>query len=260
MRKDTGYIKKIVLFAIIFLLVVIYFFFTPFRKVEAPQEEVVSAPTKNGITVTVKHTINTLKVDDKLYKLDIQKPVFSGFDNKDVERYVNTQIADKIDDFVFDFKKELKDGIIPDSSEDSSTLYVVATTTSMDEKYESVQFSVEQFLIGSAHPSSYEVALNFDINTGKAVGLDDIFGGDYLLIISKYCKDVLGERFIDDYDNYEENFGRGSDPQLENYRNFLITQNGLLVIFDQYQVAAGVAGKQTVLIPWNKLGNAIKRV
>jgi hypothetical protein len=115
-------------------------------------------------------------------------------------------------------------------------------------------------MIGSAHPSSYETALNFDINTGKLITLNDVLAGDYLSVISKYCKDVLGERFAADYDNYEENFGRGSDPLPENYENFLITQNGLLIIFDQYQVAAGVAGKQTVLIPWNQLSSVVKRV
>jgi hypothetical protein len=260
MRKDTGYIKKIVLFATIFLLIVLYFFFAPFHKAEAPKEEVVNNPTKNGITVTIKHTINTLRVGNKSYKLDAQKPVFSGFENKDVERHINTQIADKIDDFSFDFKKELSDWSVPDSLDDPSTLFISATTTSMEGRYESVQFSIESFMIGSAHPSSYETALNFDINTGKLISLNDVFTGDYLTVISKYCKDVLGERFADDYDNYEENFGKGSDPQTENYENFLITQNGLVVIFDQYQVAAGVAGEQTVLIPWNKLDSVIKRV
>lgn len=260
MKKDTGYIRKIVLFAFVFLLVVLYFLFTPFHRVEAPKEEIVNPPTKNGIVISIKHTINTLKAGDKEYKLDIQKPVFSGFENRDIERHINTQIADKIDDVSFGFKKELNDWTVPDSMDEPSSLYITATTTSMTGRYESVQFSVEQFMVGSAHPSSYEVALNFDINTGKVVALNDIFSGDYLSVISKYSKDVLGERFADDYDDYEENFGKGTDPQSENYENFLITQNGLLVIFDQYQVAAGVAGKQTVLIPWSQLNSVIKRV
>jgi hypothetical protein len=114
-------------------------------------------------------------------------------------------------------------------------------------------------MVGSAHPSSYEVALNFDINTGKILILDDVLVGDYLTVISKYCKDVLGERFAADYDQYEESFGSGSNPEPENYENFLITPGGLIIVFDQYQVAAGVAGKQEVLIPWNQLTGVAKR-
>ena len=260
MSTDKGYIKKIVLFSIIFLLIVLYFFFAPFHKAEAPKEEIIKVSTKNGISVSIKHTISTLKEGNKEYKLDIQKPILEGFENRDIERHINTQISDKIDDIHADFKKELSEWVIPESMDDSSTLFITATTTSLSGKFESVEFSVESFMTGSAHPSSYEVALNFDVNTGKIVSLGDVLSGDYLRVISKYCKDVLGERFAADYDQYEENFGKGSDPIAENYENFLITTNGLVVVFDQYQVAAGVAGKQNVLIPWNQLSGVVKRI
>ena len=61
-----------------------------------------------------------------------------------------------------------------------------------------------------------------------------------------YCKEQLNLRDI----AYSE---AGADPILENYRNWNITADGLLISFDPYQVAAYAAGPQTVLVPYGEL-------
>ena len=45
----------------------------------------------------------------------------------------------------------------------------------------------------------------------------------------------------------------GTSEKIENYSNFAITNNGILVFFDYYQVAPYYYGVQKVLIPYNKL-------
>ena len=45
----------------------------------------------------------------------------------------------------------------------------------------------------------------------------------------------------------------GTSEKIENYSNFAITNNGILVFFDYYQVAPYYYGVQKVLILYNKL-------
>jgi hypothetical protein len=42
-------------------------------------------------------------------------------------------------------------------------------------------------------------------------------------------------------------------PTPENYRNWNIATDGLMITFDEYQVAAYAAGPQTVVVPYSEL-------
>ena len=42
----------------------------------------------------------------------------------------------------------------------------------------------------------------------------------------------------------------GAAPKAGNYRNFLIAKDGLVIVFDPYQVAPGVMGIISVAVPY----------
>jgi hypothetical protein len=48
-------------------------------------------------------------------------------------------------------------------------------------------------------------------------------------------------------------FQTGADPTPENYQRWNLADDGFLVTFDVYQVAAYAAGPQTVTIPYADL-------
>ncbi|MFO7584726.1 MAG: DUF3298 domain-containing protein, partial [Anaerolineales bacterium] len=50
-------------------------------------------------------------------------------------------------------------------------------------------------------------------------------------------------------------FSGGAEPLPENYRNWNLTYEGLLITFDEYQVAPYAAGMQQVLVPFDVLEN-----
>lgn len=115
----------------------------------------------------------------------------------------------------------------------------------------SLRFGVNYYFDGAAHPNFYSLTFNYDLAAGQQLQLHQLFlpGADYLGPIATYCKGQLSLRDI-------AYFEAGADPVLENYRNWNITTDGLLISFDPYQVAAYAAGPQTVLIPYAEL-NAI---
>ena len=115
----------------------------------------------------------------------------------------------------------------------------------------SIKFDIYIYFDGAAHPNSYSLTFNYDLAAGQQLDLHQLFiaGADYLGPIATYCKAQLALRDI-------AYFEGGANPILENYRNWNITTDGLLISFDPYQVASYAAGPQTVLIPYAVL-NAI---
>ncbi|HBG74998.1 MAG: hypothetical protein A2X25_07145 [Chloroflexi bacterium GWB2_49_20] len=112
----------------------------------------------------------------------------------------------------------------------------------------SLKFDINFYSDGAAHPGSYSLTFNYDLAAGQQLSLEQLFlpGSDYLERMAAYCKEQLNLRDI----AYSE---AGADPILENYRNWNITADGLLISFDPYQVAAYAAGPQTVLVPYGEL-------
>ncbi len=112
----------------------------------------------------------------------------------------------------------------------------------------SIILDINTYFDGAAHPGSTSLTFNFDLATGQQLDLHHLFipGAYYLGPIASYCQDQLSKRDI-------SFFEAGAEPIPENYRNWNITADGLLVSFDPYQVAAYSAGPQAVLIPYSEL-------
>ncbi len=119
----------------------------------------------------------------------------------------------------------------------------------------SIQFSVDAYADGAAHPYHLTRTLNFDLETGQVLSLDSLFlpDADYLTVLSDYCKAELATREI----GFESGFQSGADPLPENYLNWNLTYDGLLITFDEYQVAPYAAGMQQVLVPYAALETII---
>ncbi len=110
------------------------------------------------------------------------------------------------------------------------------------------------YMQGAAHPGTHTRTVTYDLETGSDVRLAELFlpGSDYLERIAKYCIAQLSTRDID-----FDSFSSGASPLPENYGNWNITAEGLLITFDEYQVAPYAAGAQEVTIPFAELQSVI---
>lgn len=114
-----------------------------------------------------------------------------------------------------------------------------------------LKFFFSGYTDGAAHPSHYSMTFNYNLEQGKKLSLGDLFAADtgYLKTISSFCIAELSRRSIGFYGGFEQ----GAEPLEKNYRNWNITFEGLLITFDEYQVAPYVAGPQTILVPYGEL-------
>jgi len=114
----------------------------------------------------------------------------------------------------------------------------------------SVLYTVADYWSGAAHPNQYARVLNYNLIIGQEIVLADLFlpGTNYLQVISDYCVTDLKKR-----DRLM--FDAGAQPQTDNYQNWNITPQGLLISFDPYQVAPYAMGPSTVTIPYGYLNH-----
>lgn len=109
---------------------------------------------------------------------------------------------------------------------------------------------------GGAHPYLNILTANYDLAQSRPVALSDLFlpNSNYLEVISNYCIAELSKIFVDFASG---TWATGAAPTPENYEDWNITPDGLLITFDTYQVGPGASGPQTVLIPYSALQTVI---
>ena len=118
----------------------------------------------------------------------------------------------------------------------------------------SIKFSINIYIEGAAHPGTHSRTVTYDLEAGADLSLAQLFkpGSNYLEQIANYCIAQLKTRNIG-----FEAFTSGAQPLPENYGNWNITPDGLLITFDEYQVAAYAAGAQEVVVPYAELQSII---
>lgn len=119
----------------------------------------------------------------------------------------------------------------------------------------SLKFDFSGYADGAAHPYNYSLTLNYDLEQGNKLSLSELFPKDsnYLEVIARYCVVELSKRDIGFYGGFQQ----GAEPTPDNYRNWNIAQDGILITFNEYQVAPYAAGQQTILVPYYELTSII---
>ncbi len=140
----------------------------------------------------------------------------------------------------------------------------ISAGSSFDARYElisqkgnlwSIKFNFSVYMDGAAHPYSYSRTVNYDLENGADVPIELLFlpSSNYLQVIADYCKAQLAARDI----AFDPAFTPGADAAPINYERWNVSEDGLIITFDQGQVAAYAAGPQTVIVPFDVLKNVI---
>jgi hypothetical protein len=185
------------------------------------------------------------------YNVTTDIPVLQG--NYAHRAEFDREVSDLVQQETNAFKKNLAEWTpVPDMP--GSSFIMTFSSLPYNNRFASIQFKEEYYMAGAAHPSHQIVSLVYDLEKGQDVTLEQLFlpNSNYLQVISDYCKTELGKRDIA-FDAQQ----RGADPTKENYAIWNISADGLVITFNEYQVAAYAAGPQTVVIPYAALKGII---
>ena len=188
------------------------------------------------------------------YTISAQTPMFAGVDDARVQDF-NEAISYLVQHEIGYFRKNVLAQMPAQPVSSGSSFDARYTVIFQSGGIWSLKFDFSGYADGAAHPYRYSLTYNYDLEQGKKLSMDELFpaDSDYLGALSSFCIAELSKRDIGFYGGFQP----GAEPTPENYRNWNITADGLLVTFDEYQVAPYAAGAQTVIVPYTKLTTLI---
>lgn len=259
MKPESIYKLIIASFILLSLLACSWTFTAEFPTATSPaptETATVTPPPTPTLANPPLFVISTLNFNEtgqnSEYAIDIQFPAI--LDNNDPRAQAfNDEIHTLVQGEIAAFKLSVLDAP-DDPAFAASSFDVKYGMLFQNDRISSIKFDPLVYISGAAHPYGYSRTINYDFNQGESLSLAELFhpGSNYLEAIAKYCIAELSQRDIG-----FDVLSTGAAATPENYRNWNITPNGLMITFDQYQVAAGAAGSQTVIVPYGELQTAI---
>jgi hypothetical protein len=182
------------------------------------------------------------------YTITSQTPQLTGSDDPRIQAFnerLNELVTKEVDSHRQNFQQL---PLTPLST--GSFLDVTYTLVSQVGDLWSFKFDLSFYADTAAHPGSYSVTVNYDLDHGRELALGELFlpNSNYLELISKYCTAQLTQQpYADSF------FLEGAKPTPENYRSWNVAPDGLLITFDVYQVAPYASGPYTIVVPLREL-------
>ncbi len=185
-------------------------------------------------------------------------PVRAADANALIASYIDDRIA-RFQEHAQDVPAALREGAI---GSDLTLRYHVLLVSPT---FLSLRFDSSEYIAGAAHPNNETRIVNYDTERHLLLGTIDLFASSTpaILHLSESARRILKERFHDDGEEYvQTHIIPGSAPTYENFREVGLTPEGLLLIFNPYQVAPYARGTVEVFLPFSDTyeGKAIEDI
>lgn len=196
------------------------------------------------------YAIDSIFVNTDKYSVICEYPDILDTNLTEIEESVK-QYATEIFKENRDFMIEVEDLIDPEMMKYHTELrmedYHASETTI------SILYMLSSYT-GGAHGVHNYNTLNYSKKTQTLFTLKDIISKSDLKTISEYCrKDIAKQKDkkLDDYEGLKNDIEllAGTQPEWKNFETFLITKNGIKIIFNEYEIAPYYMGAFEVLVP-----------
>ena len=195
------------------------------------------------------------------YTYTISYPEIALLGHPDHAKQANAVIKTFVLDILDAFKRNLEpEGDGPDTAHVASDLTVQTTASLLSPTILSFRFDYAEYIAGSAHPNQQTRILNYDIEEQKILGTEELFLSPEaaLGLLSHYSETALRKKFSDLSEReFQETVLPGVIPMRENFRSVALKKDGLIVIFDPYQVAPYARGTKVLFIPLEDIADML---
>lgn len=129
-----------------------------------------------------------------------------------------------------------------------------------DESLISVDFSDYFYYFGAGSRQAFSTTLNYDLARGRALKLEDLFkpSSNYLKVISDTCNRELRKRFEGESFPDAERIASSVEGVVGDEKKWLVSREGLVVVFDSMEFGPSGSGENTVTVPFSALKNSIR--
>ena len=120
----------------------------------------------------------------------------------------------------------------------------------------SLRLTHEVMEAGQMHPIDYYETINFDLKSGRQLRAKDVFKRGYLKQLSTYSRKYLTDHYEIVNDSWLQG---GTEPKLDNFRNWNIVPEGVLLSFEDYQVSSHSFGQPEFVVPFTALEGTVRQ-
>ena len=257
---------SVILLSVILLLVGVSVFYVTHKPTKPRSNANLDIILQSsGLTwddIQIKETNVVKKSDPKgtpvrVY-IDMHYPKFKGGKmSEKLNAYIDSTVKKIISD------DELKSaGLGPnevlDTPVDIKSSY---TVTGINYGVVSIDFTVTDFTGGGNGNHDYPITINWDLKSNRLLDNSELFcSKDPVVTIAPLVRKQLMLEFFDPgegSDAVRSTINNGTENTPDNWRYFLLTNDGLLVLFPPYQVSDGGAGVVSETIPYSDIPNLI---
>ena len=212
--------------------------------------------TKNEEIAQVKEVYNTdiqnqnfvieeIKEEKEKYSIEVYYPR-TNYEN------LNNAIIDNVKGTIDLFKKEVES--LSDISLSAKLTLNINYTIYEYLDYISVAIDNVWYL-GGAHPNERINTIVYNKKEEKLFTIDDLISKNKIFLkdISEYSYNSLKDNEKIKKYGTDEMLRNGTEPLKENFKNFVLTDTGVLIIFNTYDIAPYVAGRFEIRVPYTDL-------
>ncbi|OGZ06125.1 MAG: hypothetical protein A2845_01775 [Candidatus Lloydbacteria bacterium RIFCSPHIGHO2_01_FULL_49_22] len=260
-------VRPFAFFILIILLLLGAYLMVPDKKFIALRGEndagVAIPPSEKFIEVPLASDTEQKESNSKeRYAYNVHFPKIALMDHPELANEVNAVLFTFADQVIRDFRTHIVEMYSPEvPSSFSSDLTMRWSPQLLSPTIISIRFDRSEYIAGSAHPNSQSTIINYDIEERTKLATSDLFASstEAFPFLSSFTRDELTRRFVDvPTSEYADMLLPGTAPTNENFANVAIVSDGLIVIFNPYQVAPYARGSQEVHIPLSSLGDRLK--
>lgn len=209
------------------------------------------------------------EIVDRYFSYEISYPQFQE-QSKSI-KWLNNTIDIKVKDFFSisqinllsaQQQKKIADSGNFKLNSQSNNIKIVYEIITNNNNMISILFTKTSYFLGSPHPNTDFLTINFDLKNIKLLDMKDLFPPtfNYLLFLSKIARNKLEKKLINPFDTADTSYlkqqiNKGTQPEKQNFNNWCFSSKGLKLFFPPYQVADYVHGPQEIIIPYKNLAN-----
>lgn len=256
-------VRRYRFYAIIFLLIGLSIFGFKFSDKKKAVNEAASMDILSKEEEKIIENAITPKIENKDFGeiesiieygtqgfIAVHYPLF----NKDNIDSINKKF---VTGFIDAFKEEISGESFPDKA-NQYELNIDYDTDLGPNNIISITYTVFESSSYMAHPNVRIVTKAIDLSKDLEVDLDYIMDNEYLEYISQ-----LSKKYFSTHEIYKDSidsdiFEQGISPTKDNYSNFILKEDKIIIIFNKYQLFSGNFGMPIIEIPYTDLKDYIK--
>lgn len=219
------------------------------------QAERITPNWPNHFTFT-DHSIPSRSFEEDGYDLNAEYPQLAS--DKPESRRFNKWIKNKVLGHANEFKR-LADAEQRRKHKRKPQLWGLGLSYIVyysNEHLISLRLTHSMMAAGQMHPIAYYETINFDLKKGRQLRAKDIFKRGYLKSFSSYSRKHLMDHYAIVNDGWLKG---GTEPTVDNFTNWNLVPDGVLLSFEDYQVGPHSFGQPEFVVPFSAMRDTIRQ-